>query len=140
MELPKTGGRIFETADENLLYLAHYTGSAFLTTISVILLTHGGLVFMGAAPIVIVFTKNDQLVRSKRAELREEDGSLSEDVLRKQSKEEVQKTLDMCIRFLELAWHHVVPHKSQMPKPQHVNVSSINFTWCISSVLICRPP
>ena len=121
-ETPRAGGRIFETGDENLLRLVHDTGSAFLATTPAMLLTHGGL---ESAPVVIVFTKYDRLVRTKRVELQEDDDSLSEDVLRERSKEEAQKVLHVCIESLERTLRDMETRESQMPKPHHVNVSSI---------------
>jgi len=49
-ETPRAGGRVFETGDERLLQLARDKNT----------------------PLVVVFTKYDRLVRTKRAELREE--------------------------------------------------------------------
>jgi hypothetical protein len=125
-ETPTAGGRIFETGDENLLRLAHDTGSALVATISAIPLMCGGLVFMESAPVIIVFTKYDALVRTKRYELEDDDDSLSEDALHQRSKEEARKILDQCIQFLE----HILGD-TNTPKPHHVNVSSIYFPLVI---------
>jgi hypothetical protein len=86
------------------------------------LLTHGGLVFMESAPVVIVFTKYDQLVRTKREELQEENNGLSEGVLRERSEEEARKAFDKCIQSLERTLCD-----TNTPKPHHVNVSGIYF-------------
>ena len=91
------------------------------------LLTHGGLVFMESAPVIIVFTKYDRLVRTKRVELQEDDDSLSEDVLRERSKEEARKVLDVCIQSLEHTLGGMQTSKSQTLKAHHVNVSGIKF-------------
>ena len=82
---------------------------------------------MESAPVVIVFTQYDRLVKTKRVELKEEDDSLSEDILRERSKEGARKVLDECIESLEGTLHTMYTRESQMPKPQHVNVSGINF-------------
>jgi hypothetical protein len=80
-------------------------------------LMRGGLVFE-SAPVVIVFTKYDRLVRTRRAELQEENNGLSEDVLRERSEEEARKAFDKCIQLLERTLRD-----TNTPKPRHVNVS-----------------
>jgi len=77
---------------------------------------------MESAPVVIVFTKYDALVRTKRYELQEEDGSLSEDALRERSKEKARRAFDRCIRSLERTLRD-----TNTPRPHHVKVSSIYF-------------
>jgi len=77
---------------------------------------------MESAPVVIVFTKYDRLVRTKREELQEEDGSLSEDALRERSKEKARRAFDRCIRSLERTLRD-----TNTPKPNHVKVSGIYF-------------
>jgi len=84
---------------------------------------------MESAPVVIVFTKYDKLVRTKRAEL-QEDGhgdSLSEDSLHEKSKDEAEKALAVCIQSLERTLRDMKMPESETPKPHHVNVSRINF-------------
>jgi len=96
---------------------------------------------MESAPVVIVFTKYDKLVRTKRAELQEygDGDSLSEDALHEKSREESQKALDICIQSLERTLRSMETPKSQTPKLHYVNVSGMNFPWFICSVLICLP-
>jgi len=96
METPRMGGRILQPGDETLFHLAHATGT----------------------PIVIVLTKYDRLVRTKEAELQEENDSLSGDVLRERGKEEARKAFDRYIRSLERTLRDM-----NTPKPPHVNVS-----------------
>ena len=123
MQTPRAGGRILETGDENLLRLAHETGSAFLTiTLTSMFLMHRGLLFMDSAPVVIVLTKYDILVRTKEAELREKNDSLSGDLLRERGKEEARKAFDKYIRSLERNLR-----KTNTPMPPHVNVSGRYF-------------
>ena len=83
---------------------------------------------MEPAPVVIVFTKYDKLVRTKRAELQEDGGDLSEDRLLEKSKEGAQKALEVCIQSLQRTLRDMQLPESQTPKPRHVNVSRINFT------------
>ena len=106
--------------DEKLLHLAHENRSALLATTMAMLLTHGGLVFMESAPVIIVFTKYDALVRTKRYELQGEDDSLSEDALRERSEEDARKEFDECIRLLERN-----SSDTNTPKLHHVKVSGI---------------
>ena len=120
METPRAGGRVLETGDERLLRLAHDTRSAFLATTPPMFLTRGGLVSMESAPVVIVFTKYDRLVRTKRAELQEENHGLSEDVLRERSEEEARKAFDKSIQLLERTLRDT-------NTLHHVNVSGIYF-------------
>ena len=82
---------------------------------------------MESAPVVIVLTKYDRLVKTKRVELQEDDDSLSEDVLRERSKEEAQKVLDMCTESLERTLRDMETPEFQTLKPRHVNVSGITF-------------
>jgi hypothetical protein len=78
-----------------------------------------GLIFResGSAPVVVVFTKYDLLVRTKKADLKSQGCSEDLDEL---SKEEAQKALDSYVQSLENAMESV-----QAPTPQHVKVSSI---------------
>ena len=80
---------------------------------------------MGSAPIVVVFTKYDRLLRTKRAELRDDDNSLTSEVLEKRSKEEGQKVFATCVQSLERTVSRL---KIQMPL--YVKVSSIVSYSC----------
>ena len=125
-ETPRAGGSILEKGDEILLRLADDTGSAFLAITPTTLLTHGGFVFTESAPVVIIFTKYDKLLMTKRAELQEDDPTLSEDVLHEKSKEESRKALDRYIQSLERTLNGMGRSKSQPLKAHHVvNVSGI---------------
>jgi ribosome recycling factor len=78
-----------------------------------------GLIFRESesAPVVVVFTKYDLLVRTKKAELKLQERSEDLDEL---SKEEAQKALDSYVQSLEHAMESV-----EAPTPPHVKVSSI---------------
>ena len=106
-----------------MLHLAHNNRSAFLATTPAVLLTHGGL---GSVPVVVVFTKYDRLVSSKRDELKEDDNSLSEDSLRGQSEEEVRKVIDGCVESLK-ATADTLSKTTAIPTPHYVIVSGIIF-------------
>jgi hypothetical protein len=121
-ETPTAGGRVFETGDEKLLQLAYQTESAFLTTTSVMRLRHDGLVFTESAPVVVVFTKYDRLLRSKKIELRGDNDHPDPEDLVRRSQEEARKVLDRCVQSLEGAMNRL---ETQMPR--HVNVSSTIF-------------
>jgi hypothetical protein len=81
---------------------------------------------MKLAPVIIVFTKYDQLVGTKRDELQEEDSSLSEDVLHERSKENARRAFDIRIQSLERTLRDM-----NTPKPRHVKVSCIYFPFFI---------
>ena len=129
--MPRASGHILEKGDEDLLRLARDTGSAFLATTLAIILTHGGLGFVEPAPVVIVLTKYDRLVKTKKAELEEDGTNLSDEDLREQSEMKAQEALDMCIRSLKVTLRGMYTRGSQTPKPRHVNVLSINFELLI---------
>ena len=97
------------------------------------------LVFMESAPVVIVFTKYDRLVRLKRDQLQEDGYDLSEDALHEKSNAEAQKALDVCIQSLESTLSGMQIPKLQTPKPRYVTVSGINLPLFIWSALICLP-
>jgi hypothetical protein len=120
-ETPTAGGRVFETGDERLLQLAHQTESAFLTT-PIVHLWLDVFIFAESAPVVVVFTKYDRLLRSKKIELKGDNDAPDPDDLIRRSKEESQKVLDGCVQSLKGA---MIRLETQMPR--HVNVSSIKF-------------
>jgi GTPase SAR1 family protein len=102
-ESPTAGGRVFETGDEKLLRLAHETESALLPTTPVMRLRHDVFAFMESAPVVIVFTKYDRLVRSKQIELSGDQNSpVTADVVER-SKVEAEKVMVDCMHSLESA-------------------------------------
>ena len=83
---------------------------------------------MEPVPVVVVFTKYDRLVNSKKAELHEEDKSLSEDSLRERSKQEALNVLDVCIQSLKSTADTLGNKETpQTPTPHHVSVSGIIF-------------
>jgi len=118
IETPRAGARVFETGDEKLLQLAYQTQSAFSSYAS----EDDDFISAKSAPVVVVFTKYDLLVKTKRVKLQRANEGLPVDsgVLNKQSEEEAQKVLDICVRSLDQAMSKL---KTQMPR--YVNVSSI---------------
>ncbi|PPQ80109.1 hypothetical protein CVT25_001477 [Psilocybe cyanescens] len=95
-ETPTAGGRIFEAGDERLLKLAH----------------------KNQIPIVIVFTQYDRLVRTKRDELEEEEEDLDQSTLDTRSKDEAQRSFEVCVESL-----HRTMDRLKIPMPHHVKVS-----------------
>ena len=77
---------------------------------------------MESAPVLIVFTKYDALVRTQEDVLKEENIRLSDDVLRQKGKEEAQKAFNKCIESLERTLRN-----TNTPKTRHVKVSCIYF-------------
>src|SRR6267142_1808590 len=119
-DTPTAKGRIFETGDENLLRLAHETQSASFAATPVMRLRHDGFISTKTAPVVVVFTKYDQLLRSKKAELEEDGARPDSEDLGTRSKEEAQRALDVCVQSLERAMV-----RTQTPMPRYEKVSSI---------------
>jgi hypothetical protein len=75
---------------------------------------------LNLAPLVIVFTKYDRLVRTKKDELQEDEGDLAHDVLNTRSKEDARRAFDVCLDALQRTMARM-----QAPMPRYVNVSSI---------------
>ena len=75
-----------------------------------------------SAPLVVVFTKSDKLLESKRLELQEENQSLVGEDLENLSKLEVKKVYDTCEKSLKDVVNGMSP---QIPEPRHVKVSGI---------------
>ena len=71
---------------------------------------------------MVVFTKYDRLLRSKKIELKGDSDHSDPDDLSRRSKEESRKVLDGCVQSLKGA---MIRLETQMPR--HVNVSSIIF-------------
>ena len=78
-----------------------------------------------SAPVVVVFTKYDLLVRTKKARLRRDKKGLDSGVLDRRSEEEARKALAICVQSLG---HAMSRMKAQMPR--YANVSSIIFHSC----------
>lgn len=81
---------------------------------------HDGFIFPESAPVVVVFTKYDRLLRSKKIELKYENDNLDPDDLIQQCREDARKKLDRCVQSLEGAMIRL-----ETPMPRYVNVSSI---------------
>jgi hypothetical protein len=73
--------------------------------------------FTESAPIVIVFTKYDRLVRTKKAELREDDENMNPEELDRRSREEAKHALD--------SFTNAQSVKRAMGDTGHVKVSSM---------------
>jgi len=78
VETPTAGGRVFEKGDEELLKFTHKI----------------------QLPIVLVFTQYDRLVRTKRAELKEDHPHMDNDTLNSRSVEEAWKAFEICLQSL----------------------------------------
>lgn len=97
VETPTAGGRVFETGDEELL--------KFVQKISI--------------PIVIVFTQYDRLVRTKRAELKEDHPYMDDHTLESRSVEEAWKAFEKCLQSLRQTMRRL---NVQMPPYARVSV------------------
>jgi len=73
-----------------------------------------------SAPLVVVFTKYDKLLWTKKRELKGDHPGLKPEDLDDQSKTEAQQALDICVQSLKNTMS-----KMNTPMPHSVNVSSI---------------
>jgi hypothetical protein len=103
----------------------------FLAATLHIHLTHNGFVSIELAPLVVVFTKYDILLRTKKAELRENNNDLNPADLDMRSKEEAQKEFDTCVQSLEK-----ISRRMGIPMPRHARASSIVSPSSFGPVLI----
>ena len=78
--------------------------------------------FTETVPIVVVFTKLDKLVWSKKNELKDENPNLDPEDLNKRGKDEAQKVLDDCVRSVENTFRRLGLKDQTL---RHANVSSI---------------
>ena len=77
------------------------------------------LTYLKSVPVVVVFTQYDQLVRTKKSELEDENDSMDSKALDHQSTEEAQKALATCVQSLKQTMGALAT-----PMPDYVNVSS----------------
>ena len=67
---------------------------------------------------MVVFTKYDRLLRTKKGELQEDNPGMKPEVLDKRSKKEARQVLDICVESLKNTMSEM-----NTPMPQSVNVS-----------------
>ena len=79
-------------------------------------------IFTESAPIVVVFTKYDKFLNSKRLELQDDDVNLVGEELDNRIKEEAKEVHDICVGSLKRV---VSVMKPPIPVPSHVNVSGM---------------
>ncbi|KAI9456039.1 hypothetical protein BJY52DRAFT_608525 [Lactarius psammicola] len=92
-ETPPAGGRVFEKGDELLVEFAHKI----------------------QVPLVIVFTQYDRLVRTKKAELEEDEG-ITDPV---RSEEDAQKAFEKCLGLVR----RTIERYLKVPMPRYAKVS-----------------
>ncbi|KAI0246579.1 hypothetical protein BJV78DRAFT_1286286 [Lactifluus subvellereus] len=97
-ETPTAGGRVFEAGDEKLLQFLHG--------------------FRSQIPVVIVFTQYDKLVRTKEAELLEDDEGIDSAALKRKSEKEAGKAFEICVQSLQRTMDRL-----KIPMPYYVKVS-----------------
>ncbi len=68
---------------------------------------------------MVVFTKYDRLLRTKKDELQEDHPGLKPEVIDERSKKEAQQALDRCVQSLKNTMSEM-----NTPMPHYVNVSS----------------
>jgi hypothetical protein len=86
-------------------------------------LKHDVFVFTEPAPLVVVFTKYDRLIRTKKDEIQEDEGDLAPGELDRRSREDAQEALDKCLESLKRTTKRL-----QTPMPRYVKVSSIKHS------------
>ena len=73
---------------------------------------------MWLVPVVVVFTQYDRLVRTKKAELKQEYENLDVTQLNDRSEEEAQKAFNICVQSLLRTMNRL-----RIPPPRYVKVS-----------------
>ena len=106
---------MLEEGDKKLMALAHELQSLF--SLGSYQVRHS-LIFCNhaLAPVVVVFTKYDLLVRSKQLE--EEDCEMDEETLRETSKVNASKAFAVCVRSLDNSTAAL-----KIPTPPYINIS-----------------
>ena len=113
VETPTAGGRVFETGDEELLKFVQKISSAFQISRFITLQPRlQPTSCCQSVPIVIVFTQYDRLVRTKRAELKEDHQYMDDHTLDSRSVEEALKAFEKCLQSLRQTMGRL---KIQMP-------------------------
>jgi translation initiation factor IF-2 len=79
-------------------------------------------IYTRTVPIVVVFTKYDRLVWSKKKELEEDNVNLGPEDLNQRGEEEAKKVLDTCIESVENALRRLGLKEQTI---RHANVSSM---------------
>jgi hypothetical protein len=138
---------VFETGDEKLLKLTRETQSGFLTATPVVRHRRDRFTFLEPVPIVLVFTKYDRLVRTKKAELKEENDNLSKDELDRQSRliadEEFKSHMNMrtvkaamagmnYIKVSSMISQFIFDQRSRLPSPAWLwyrHLKTRRFHW-----------
>ncbi|KAI0245667.1 hypothetical protein BJV78DRAFT_1287354 [Lactifluus subvellereus] len=109
-ETPTAGGRVFEAGDERLLQFLHESGTGI--------------------PVVIVFTQYDKLVRTKEAELREDNEGIDPAALERWSEEEAREAFKICLDSLQRTMDRL-----KIPMPRYVKfVRAIGRTFQLAEV------
>ena len=80
-------------------------------------LRHDAFIFTESAPLVVIFTKYDRLVRAKKAELREYHNDLRGEELEKLSRAEARRALESFVNAKSV--------KEAMKDIRYLNVSSM---------------
>ena len=125
VETPTAGGRVFETGDEALLKFVQKISSAFTIFRHITL----RLSFRyESVPIVIVFTQYDRLVRTKRAELKEDYPHMDDHNLDNRSVEEAWKAFERCLESLR---HTMRRLNVQMPPYARVSGTFVSLRYLV---------
>jgi hypothetical protein len=116
-ETPPAGGRVFEKGDELLVALAHEIKGMFSEPSVFFLLHPDRLANRQSVPLIIVFTQYDRLVRTKAAELEEEENII--DVPRYE--EDARLAFVKCLGLVE----RTITRYLKVPMPRYCKVSGM---------------
>ena len=112
---------MFEAGDEELLILVQKLSSAFST--SCVIITRPTFRYQ-SVPMVIVFTKYDLLVRTRRLELKDDYPNMDDHTLDNWCVEEAWKAFEKCLQSLKQAMRRL---NIQMPPYVRVSGTSVPF-------------
>jgi hypothetical protein len=114
-ETPPAGGRVFEKGDELLVEFAHKIQGTYRPSLLFFPLQSIG--DYESVPLVIVFTQYDRLVRTKKAELEEEEG-ITDPV---RSEDDALKAFEKCLSLVE----KTITRYLKVPMPRYAKASGI---------------
>ena len=120
VETPTAGGRLFETGDEELVKFAQKIQRAFFVSPHFTIALNPLAVRPHSVPTVIVFTQYDRLVRTKRAELKEDNPFMIDDTLNIRCVEEAWMVFQKIVQALERSMRRL-----SIQMPPYARVSGI---------------
>ena len=123
------GNCVLETEDEKILQFAHTNQSAFSASCLIVCQLTGNYQLV---PIVIVFTKYDQLMKMKEAALQEDSPQLQPAVVHDLGMEEAWKVFRIWLGVLQHKMNHL-----GIPMPPCITVSGRSAPLYYTVLTIC---